>query len=87
MLETATKLDFIQADSAGNVSVKLTKQVLNGVTVISGVPHRFSVAPDDDLATMLAAVNADLVGVGFPAIGDGDISRVNALVAAARGGA
>ena len=69
-MHTRTILDRIEIEpQTGNITLRLLKQVANDDgTVLASDYHRTSIAPDADADVHLAAVNAHLIKMGYPAL-------------------
>lgn len=58
-----------EINSAGGVRITVYKQALGpDGQVMAEVPHQITIAPGDDFAAVIAANNAHLEQMGFPAI-------------------
>lgn len=67
----------------GNVGVRMRKQVLadDGVTVLASEYHRTMIDAGADPASQMAAVNAHLATMEFPAVKTEDQAVLNSAIA------
>ena len=82
-METRTIIDKIEIEpQTGNVGVRMRKQVLadNGEVLSDGY-HRTMIDAGGDPDTQIAAVNAHLAAMGFPAIKTEDVAVLNSAMA------
>lgn len=79
-MHTRTILDRIEIElQTGNITLRLLKQVANDDgTVLASDYHRTSIASDADPGVHLAAVNAHLMKMGYPALSEEDANRIDA---------
>jgi hypothetical protein len=82
-MHTRTILDRIEIEpQTGNVAVRILKQIADQSGQVLASPiHRTSLAPKTHLATHMAAVNAHLAAMGYPALSDADVARISAATA------
>jgi hypothetical protein len=76
-METRTLIDQITIEpQTGQTLIRMLKQVIadDGVTVLSTGYHRTSIGPDTDPSAQMAAVNAHLAQMGYPAAKAEDVA-------------
>ena len=65
----------------GILEVKLRKEAVDAGVVVSAEPHRKVIGPDEDIATELAAVSANLADMGFGEVPASVVNTITALKA------
>jgi hypothetical protein len=80
-----TTVDQIEIRPDGTVGIRFAKQVVDddGTVLSSGWDRSTPMAPGCDIDAQMAAVNAGLADLGYPAVTDADIARIKAQAAAA----
>jgi hypothetical protein len=81
-MQTRTIIDRIEIEpQTGNVGVRMRKQVItDDGTLIANDYHRTVIDAGADPAAQMAAVNAHLATMGFPAAKSEDVAVLNAAV-------
>lgn len=90
-MQTRTIIDKIEIEpQTGNVGVRIRKQVIDETKtdpstgdklVLASEYHRTMIGAGADQATQMAAVNAHLATMGFPAVKAEDHAALNAVIA------
>lgn len=70
MIEKRTVVDQREVTASGVVQIRLRKEIVQDGKVLSYEYHRTSLQPGDDLDAQMAAVNAHLAAMGYPAVAD-----------------
>ena len=81
MMETRLVFHSATIDAWGTVSIRWDKQAVNHDQVLFSGPHRVS-GRADKIEGLLAATDAHLEAMGFPAVGDKDKALTVQMVAA-----
>lgn len=74
-----TVLNQITLCADGSIGIQLLKQVVDNGEVLFSEPHRTVVDCFGDVAEQVAAVNAHLASMGYPAVPDEGVQRIEAL--------
>lgn len=73
-------LSQIEVQPDGIVQIRLDKQVVEGETVLSREYHRTAISPGASVENQMAAVNANLKEMGWPAVKPDVIKRIKRIV-------
>jgi hypothetical protein len=81
-METRTIIDRIEIDpQTGTVGVRMKKQIVEGETVLAEQYHRTTIDTGADPAARMAAVDAHLATMGYPAIRSEDVAVLHSAMA------
>ena len=86
-MQTRTIIDRVEIEpQTGNIGIRIRKQVINeavidpqtgGAAIVANDYHRTMIAPNADAVAQMAAVNAHLATMGYPAIKAEDVTLLN----------
>jgi hypothetical protein len=76
MLTKRTRLDRIEIDAAGQISVKAYKEVLEGKQILFSEPHRTVIPHDRGVDEQMLEVSAHLKAMGFAPLDSADIAMI-----------
>ncbi len=80
-MEAKTIIDEIAFEPPSGVTrIRMRKQVVDGDKVLASEYHRTSIDADGDGPAQIAAVNAHLAQLGFPAVTTEDAAMVSAIM-------
>jgi hypothetical protein len=82
-MHTRTVLDRIEIEpQTGNVSLRMLKRIADDSgKVLASDYHRTSIPSNTDLDIHMAAVNAHLVSMGYPALSEADTQQIRMVTA------
>lgn len=72
-------LNQITLCADGSIGIQLLKQVIDNGEVLFSEPHRTVVDCFGDVTEQVAAVNEHLASMGYPAVPDEGVQRIEAL--------
>lgn len=75
-LEKRTTVNQIEITESGTIQVRIAKRVVDGDQVFSSEWHRTAFDPTTDIDAQMAAVNAHLAQMGWPAVPDADTQKI-----------
>ena len=85
-MQTRTILDRIEIEpQTGTIAVRMLKQIADeSGKVLGSEYHRTSIGPDTDPVVQMAAVNAHLATMGYPALSEEDMTHIKTIAGTRR---
>lgn len=77
-LSKQSVVNQIEITQDNALQVRFGKQIVDGNTVLSNEWHRTIFAPGSDIDSIMSAVNADLLSMGYPEVSTGDVDKIKA---------
>lgn len=76
MIERKSALEQPEIHRSGNLGVKIAKLLVENGTEIDCQWHRTSIPLEGDVTAQMAAVNANLAELGYPALSSEDLDLI-----------